>query len=62
VYYNPQTTGLRVTLEGAGWGRGVCDNRLQMSHIELNVTRTALALSVNAEYRLPYNKTPTPQF
>jgi hypothetical protein len=62
VYYNPQTTGLRVTMEGAGWGRGVCDNRLQMSHIELNVTRNALALQENAVYSLPYIKAAAPAF
>jgi hypothetical protein len=35
---------------------------LQMKHVDLTITRNALALPENAAYKLPYTKSVSPQF
>lgn len=62
VYYNPDSTELRVILQGGGWGGGVCTNPLQMKGLDFTIVRTALALSENTVYNQPYKSIPPPAF
>ena len=62
LFYNHDTTVLRVWLGGGCWGGGVCSNPITMKHVELIISQKALMLPENAKFNLPYQRGVEPAF